>query len=279
MENSQRAGQKRQREDDSQDQGRKRLAVEGDSSKMEDLDVEEFKRQKQIEAGIESVRKIPNSNLMIEDAAKHLFKNVDDKKRRFKISISGQFKQRTAGQLSKQFGKVDQEFVDLIKKGQLDIGSDEIGDLPSQIKTIYSDSKFVEKELMQKKDYRVTLSIKNTKATRQVSGIEKKNEEEEDNEGDLDNEDVRKLQAELKNISLEFGKTDDEIARAFVSVSGSTTDLRKLFKGEPVVQWTYLEDRALTKEKDSIQYKCILDSKGQEEVERRIQFLISHEKL
>ena len=276
MESYSRAGQKRKREDEEDHDSHKRRAVEPEGQ-AENLDPEEFKRQKQIEAGIESVRKIPQKNLMIDEAAKHLFKNADDRKQRFKINMNGQFKSRSAGALSKRFGKADQEFVNLIKNSETQVGTDDIGDIPATTKNIYSDPKYVEKQMM-KKDYIINLSISQAKATRQVKAVEREVSENEEQQEQQENQEVRKLQSELKKIEKEFGKTDDEIARAFVSVSGSLSELRKLFRGEQVVQWNYLEDRALTKNKDSIQYKCILEQKGKEEVDRRIQFLISYQK-
>ena len=273
MEGQEQAGVKRQREDYDSSQTHKRVPVQGESG-ISGLDMEEFKRSKKIEAGIESVRKIPEKNLRIEEAQNMMFSTTDKKRSRFKINMRGNFRKSKASNLSSKFSRFDQEFVDLIKSKGLEQenGYDEIDDLPTTTRKLYSCPQFVQKELM-KRDYTITLKVVENKANRTVSSRAKA-EEQDQNEGDKD---LRKLQQELKKIELEFKKSDDEIAKAFVSVSGSITDLRKLFSGQEVVTWSYLEDRALTKAKDSMPYKCMIETKGEEEVERRIQFLVTHE--
>lgn len=44
--------------------------------------------------------------------------------------------------------------------------------------------------------------------------------------------------------------------------------------GETVPMWTYLEDLALTRPEGSMEYKCLVDSKGKDEIEKRKIFLL-----
>ncbi len=63
----------------------------------------------------------------------------------------------------------------------------------------------------------------------------------------------------------------------FVKVSGDTEAIRKHFEGRNVLMWTYLEDLALTKDEGSMEFKCLLEVKGKEEIEKRKAFLLKSE--
>jgi hypothetical protein len=50
--------------------------------------------------------------------------------------------------------------------------------------------------------------------------------------------------------------------------------MRDYLEGKKVIQWSYLEDLALTKPETSDEFKCLLKSKGREEIDKRLQFLM-----
>lgn len=85
------------------------------------------------------------------------------------------------------------------------------------------------------------------------------------------------LQEELKEIESRYKKTAHEIAEMFVKVSGDTEAIRKFYDGGDVVMWSYLEDLALTKPEDSMEFRCLLDTKGRAEIEKRKAFLLKSE--
>jgi len=75
-------------------------------------------------------------------------------------------------------------------------------------------------------------------------------------------------------IEKKYKKSPSEIADVFVKVSGDIGNLQRFFEGEIVPMWTYLEDLALTRPEGSMEYKCLVDSKGKEEIEKRKNFLL-----
>ena len=65
-----------------------------------------------------------------------------------------------------------------------------------------------------------------------------------------------------------------DISTIFMRVSGDVKRLQDVLDGKPeVIEWNYLEDLALQKSKDSAEYKCLLQTKGQEEIDKRLKFL------
>lgn len=90
-------------------------------------------------------------------------------------------------------------------------------------------------------------------------------------------EEERKLHEKLKAIESKYKKSADEIADIYVKVSGDIDNLERFFQGEHVVVWSYLEDLALTKSEDSMEYKCLIESKGRIEIEKRRKFLLRSE--
>ena len=71
---------------------------------------------------------------------------------------------------------------------------------------------------------------------------------------------------------MKYNKPPSEIADIFVKVSGDVNSVRRYFEGENVVIWTYLEDLALTRPEGSLEYKCLEDSKGKEEMKKEKHF-------
>ena len=63
-------------------------------------------------------------------------------------------------------------------------------------------------------------------------------------------------------MEKEFGKTKEQIADIFVKVSGRLNKMREYLEGKYVVEWNYLEDLALTKNEDSLEFKVLLSTKG-----------------
>lgn len=79
---------------------------------------------------------------------------------------------------------------------------------------------------------------------------------------------------QLKEIEKKYNKTPSEIADIFVKVSGDVNSVRRYFEGDNVALWTYLEDLALTRPEGSLEYKCLEESKGKEEMKKRKAFLL-----
>jgi hypothetical protein len=78
----------------------------------------------------------------------------------------------------------------------------------------------------------------------------------------------------LNEIELKYNKTPSEIADVYVKVSGDLANVIKYFEGEQVPTWSYLEDLALTRPEDAMEYKCLLETKGKDEIEKRRDFLL-----
>jgi hypothetical protein len=60
-----------------------------------------------------------------------------------------------------------------------------------------------------------------------------------------------------------------------MKVSGDVQAVRDYLEGKRVVEWTYLEDIALSLPEVSTEYRCLLTTKGRDEIEKRKQFLLS----
>ena len=83
-----------------------------------------------------------------------------------------------------------------------------------------------------------------------------------------------KLFHNLSEIEQKHNTTPGDIADIFVKVSGDLDNLARHFEGHTVPMWTYLEDLALTRPQDSMEYHCLVESKGKEEIEKRKNFLL-----
>jgi len=86
----------------------------------------------------------------------------------------------------------------------------------------------------------------------------------------------QKLHAAFSQLSEEFGgKTFFEITDVFMRVSGDMQAVRDHLQGKRVVEWQYLEDIALAQPEASTEFRCLLTTKGKEEIEKRKRFLLS----
>lgn len=75
-------------------------------------------------------------------------------------------------------------------------------------------------------------------------------------------------------MCAKYSKSEDELTELFVKVNGDVQSMKDYLEGKKVVQWSYLEDLALTKSETSDEFKCLLKQKGREEIDKRLQFLM-----
>ena len=66
-----------------------------------------------------------------------------------------------------------------------------------------------------------------------------------------------------------------EMAELFMKVSGDIGALKEHMAGRRVTEWTYLDDMALTMPETSTEHRCLLTTKGREEIEKRQRFLLN----
>ena len=83
----------------------------------------------------------------------------------------------------------------------------------------------------------------------------------------------RQLYSIFGEISRKYDKEFLDISKVFMKVSGDVTRLKEYYEGNKVMEWTYLEDMALKKNKSSTEYGCLIQSKGEKEIEKRKAFL------
>jgi predicted nuclease with TOPRIM domain len=81
------------------------------------------------------------------------------------------------------------------------------------------------------------------------------------------------LHEQLKSLEVKYGKTHEEIAEIYCKVSGQLDKIKDYLEQKPVIEWTFLEDLALTKPDDSPEFQVLLQSKGWEEIMIRREFL------
>ncbi|CAI2380511.1 unnamed protein product [Moneuplotes crassus] len=82
-----------------------------------------------------------------------------------------------------------------------------------------------------------------------------------------------KLYNSFCKLHKKYHKSFPDIIKSFMKVSGDLKKLNDLFMGNKVVEWTYLEDMALKKPTNSTEYGCLIQSKGEKEIEKRKEFL------
>lgn len=58
-------------------------------------------------------------------------------------------------------------------------------------------------------------------------------------------------------------------------VSGDLQAVREYLQGKRVVEWQYLEDIALSQPETSTEYRCLVTTKGKDEIEKRKRFLLN----
>lgn len=282
------SGAKRFREDeeDGDNLGTgKRFASEGENGNPEVAETE----KDLIKQGIQSVRRMPKDTEILRNAQTKFFdkdavhSNVfKEQKKRFNLSTTSKSKK---SRLSKTFGKADLEFTSLVQKKKYDWAEDLNDDLPTTVEDLYTSKTLFSKNSIAS-HIKVVVSYSKQDVKREYvwqGGEESKVEpvapkKKDENAPVEDDEIVDVLQKELKRIAKKYDKTAHEVAEVFVNVSGKPENIEKFFRGEDVVQWTYLEDLALTKDVDSIEYKCLLETKGKVALEERKAFLINDAK-
>ena len=110
------------------------------------------------------------------------------------------------------------------------------------------------------------------------------------------------IESQMKNLQAEFNKSHDELADIYCSVSGSMPKVREYLnlerqflkrnhavssqvssKSNPgqtvmpkaylrdngIITWSYLEDLALKKAEDSVEFQVLMQTKGPQEIWNR----------
>jgi len=77
----------------------------------------------------------------------------------------------------------------------------------------------------------------------------------------------------LKQFEKDYAKGHEEIAEIFCKVSGRLNKMKDYLENRPVIEWSYLEDLALSKPDDSAEFQVLLQTKGWEEIMTRRDFL------
>lgn len=96
------------------------------------------------------------------------------------------------------------------------------------------------------------------------------------NEQDVD---IRVLQDQLHNLGVKFKKSPEAIAELYSECSGDLNKMRQHLLGKKVVLWNVMEDLALMKPDDSVEFQVLLNSKGFKEILFRRQFMKAYPKL
>lgn len=213
---------------------------------------------RKLKRGIRAARKrLPNPE-EARTASKAFFFGVTNNKftsgQRFLTDL-GRISKSSKNKMSEIFGQHDQEYMQQFED--------------EEEENVYNDCKILEDRLG--KGVRITLDFENNKVRRNILVDSDEEEEEEESEN------YKQLHVKLKAIESKYKKPADEIADVYVKVSGDINSLERYFQGETVVTWQYLEDLALTKPEDSMEYKCLVDTKGKSEIEKRKNFLLRSE--
>ena len=66
-----------------------------------------------------------------------------------------------------------------------------------------------------------------------------------------------------------------DLAEIFMRVSGDVNAVREHLNGRRVVEWSYLEDMALAMPETSTEHRCLMTTKGRDEIEKRRRFLLN----
>jgi len=82
-----------------------------------------------------------------------------------------------------------------------------------------------------------------------------------------------RMHASFSKLSEQYGKTEMEISQIFMSVSGDFERTKKVLEGEQVVQWSQMDDNALSMPTHTAEYKALLAEKGEAEIDIRLKFM------
>lgn len=77
----------------------------------------------------------------------------------------------------------------------------------------------------------------------------------------------------MANLESKFKKSHEEIADLYVQASGDLSKMRNYLLKKNVILWNYLEDLALQKPDDSLEFSVLLQEKGYVEIVKRREFL------
>lgn len=254
-------GRKRIRDDDSENRSSNIMHAKEDNTHV-----------RKLKKGIKAVRKSKRSTADPKEASKQFFRVTSDQittTNRFTIDVS-KIGTSHKNKMSSIFGKAEQEYLELCKNEDNTEALDEANEFEFPTETVYTNPRLTQELLGQ--GVKITLEFENAKVRRNIDVSKEVSLEEEDEEDK--NEAYKLLHEKLKAIEEKYRKPAEEIADVFVKVSGDFTSLERYFQGENVVLWTYLEDLALTKPEDSMEYKCLMESKGRHEIEKRKNFLL-----
>lgn len=238
---------------------------------------EESTAIRKIKRGIKAARKFAQNPAEVKSATNEFFFGVTGDKfttnTRFKTDM-GKISKSSNNKMSKILGQADVEFIHMLRDEENHELLREFEEFDFGIETLYTDKR-VTKGLLGK-DIHITLEYQNNKVRRNID-VEDEVEFEQEQDEDYEDSYTRNLHDQLKKIEVKYGKSAEEIADIFVKVNGDFSSIIRYFEGEDVMVWNYLEDLALTKPEDSMEYKCLLDSKGKEEIEKRKMFLLRTE--
>jgi hypothetical protein len=190
---------------------------------------------------------------------------------RFKTDLS-RISKSQKNKMSSILGAAELEFIQMLKEEENTELLEEVEEFPVPLETLYNNPRITQGQLG--KGVKITLEFENNKVRRNIDLSKEVTLEEEEEDG---GEYYKKLHEQLKEVEMKYKRTAEEIADIFVKVSGDLHSLKRYFEGDSVILWTYLEDLALTKPEDSMEYKCLLEAKGKEEIEKRKMFLLRSE--
>ena len=171
--------------------------------------------------------------------------------------------------VSERFAAADLDFV-YHSRGDPVFQSD-YKDLPASVEKLYSDPKWLSEKLS--KTLSIILSFKGSKVQRKVKYHQGEAKEEQDEDQYFYNE----LKQGLREIQMKYKLSVEAVSELFMRMSGDLERIRDHLQGRPVVEWTYLEDLALSKPDNSLEFRCLEKTKGREEIEKRKAFLIQNE--
>eukprot|EP00347_Sterkiella_histriomuscorum_P000807 403374436 len=143
-------------------------------------------------------------------------------------------------------------------------------DLPMPIQSLYKNTDYVKQRHGHDLQIKIDMNVTNKKKRRQITMVK-------DSFGIEEESIFQKLHAAFTQISQEFGGTKSifEITDIFMRVSGDIQAVRDYLNGKRVVEWQYLEDIALSHPESSTEYRCLIATKGRDEVDKRKRFLLS----
>ena len=219
---------------------------------------------RRIKRGIEMKHKRGGNTAEMAKAGKDFFFGISgDKftsKNRFTTDLA-KISKSHENKMSSIFAQADLDFVGMLRDQEF---LEEIEEFPVSLEALYENEYITQRELG--RGVKITLEFENNKVRRNIDVSEEVLE--------LEDNRYKKLHEEFQEIEQKYNRSSAEIADIFVKVSGDIVNLKRYLEGEDVPIWSYLEDLALTKPEDSMEYRCLLESKGKDEIDKRKKFLM-----